>query len=48
MYDDELAYTGIGTIGIGGFVFDAMWLLAVGFLLVAAGLILTRVGKSDA
>jgi hypothetical protein len=48
MYDDELAFTGLGSIALGGMVFDTAWLVAVAFALIAAGLVLTRLGaRSD-
>ena len=46
MYDEELAFTGLGTFAIGGFVFDA-WMLALAALVVTfAGLLLLRVAAS--
>ena len=48
MYDEELALTGLGTVTLGGVVFDSMLVAVIGFALVAAGLLLTRLGrKSD-
>jgi hypothetical protein len=48
MYDDELAFTGLGGIALGGIVFDVAWLVVVAFAVIAAGLMLTRVGaRSD-
>lgn len=44
MYDDELAFTGLGSIAIGDFVFDSVWLVALGFALIVAGLLATRLG----
>jgi hypothetical protein len=43
MYDDELAFTGIGGVALGGMVFDAVWLAALAFLVIGAGLLLSRV-----
>jgi hypothetical protein len=45
MYDDELPLTGLGTVALGGIVFEAAWLVAVGFVLVASGLLLTRLAS---
>jgi hypothetical protein len=47
MYDDELAFTGLGGIALGGIVFDLAWLVVVAFVLIAAGLVLTRLGTSS-
>jgi hypothetical protein len=48
MYDEELATTGLGTVTLGGIVFDSVMIAVIGFALVAAGLLLTRLGrKSD-
>jgi hypothetical protein len=45
MYDEELAATGLGSLTIGGIVFDSMLVALIGFMLVAAGLLLTRLGR---
>jgi len=45
MYDEELALTGLGTVTLGGVVFDSMLVAVIGFALVAAGLLLTRLGR---
>jgi hypothetical protein len=46
MYDEELAFTGLGTFAIGGFVFEA-WLLALIALgATFAGIALLRVAGS--
>ncbi len=42
MYDEELAYTGF-SIGVGGLMLDAVWVMVVGFVLIALGLLLMRV-----
>lgn len=42
MYDEELAYTGF-SIGVGGLMLDALWVMAIGFALILAGLVLMRV-----
>jgi hypothetical protein len=48
MYDEELALTGLGSVTLGGIVLDSMMVAVLGFILVAAGLLLTRLGrKSD-
>lgn len=48
MYDDELAFTGIGGVALGGMVFDAVWLALAAFIAIAAGLLLCRVAASRA
>lgn len=42
MYDEELAYTGF-SIGVGGLMLDALWVMVIGFALILAGLVLMRV-----
>jgi hypothetical protein len=43
VYDNEgLAYTGLGSISIGGMVLGIHWLLVIGFVLVALGLLAYR------
>lgn len=46
MYDDELAFTGIGGVALGGMVFDAAWLAVIAFVAIAAGLMLFRAAAS--
>lgn len=41
--DEELAFTGLGSLAIAGFVFEAYWLAVAALLLTAAGLMLVRV-----
>ena len=45
MYDEELALTGLGTVTLGGIVFDSVLVAVLGFALVATGLLLTRLGR---
>ena len=45
MYDEELALTGIGSVTLGGVVFDSLMVAVIGFALVATGLLLTRLGR---
>ena len=45
MYDEELALTGLGTVTLGGIVFDSVLVAVLGFALVASGLLLTRLGR---
>ena len=47
MYDEELALTGLGTVTLGGIVFNSLMIAVIGFALVAAGLLLTRLGRSN-
>jgi hypothetical protein len=43
VYDNEgLAYTGLGSISIGGMVLGIHWLLAIGFVLVCLGFLAYR------
>ena len=37
-----LRYTGF-SIGVGGFMLDALWVMVIGFALILAGLVLMRV-----
>jgi hypothetical protein len=46
MYDDELAFTGLGSVAIGGVVFGAVWLAVVAFVVIGAGLLLCRVAAT--
>jgi hypothetical protein len=46
VYDEELAFTGLGTFAIGGFVFEAWLLAVVALIATAAGLALLRVAGS--
>jgi hypothetical protein len=43
MYDEDLAFTGLGGITIGGVVLGYWWLAAVAAALVVVGLMLTRI-----
>lgn len=43
-YGSGLAYTGLGTITIGGLVFDQVWLVAIAVSLVVVGALLVRFG----
>lgn len=43
LYDNEgLAYTGLGSVSIGGMVLGIHWLLVIGFVFVALGLLVYR------
>lgn len=43
-YGNGLAFTGLGTITIGGLVFDQVWLVAAAVTLVVVGALMVRFG----
>lgn len=45
MYDEELAATGIGSVALGGLVFESWMLALVGLMLVGLGVVLMRVTR---
>jgi hypothetical protein len=45
MYDETLAFTGIGAITIGSLVLDIWWLAAVAVGILLFGIALTRLGR---
>lgn len=47
MYDEELAATGIGSVALGGLVFESWTLALVGLLVVALGVVLMRVTRQS-